>query len=104
MDLNQFFKMNLRSIADFEGFSPNEMHGLLYDPFNEGRSPLRIASEIDEELLRKVKIFNDIIRYLNMLKDWQPLKLTPKGNLPRNFCREHVSFPPFVGQFLGESS
>jgi len=33
-------------------------------------------------------MFYDMICYLNILKDRQPLKLTPKGNLPRNFCRD----------------
>ena len=61
---------------------------MLYDPFDEDQSPLRVTPEIDEQLLPRVKILYDIIRYLNMLKDRQPLKLTPKGNLPRNFCRE----------------
>jgi len=39
MDLNQFFQMNLQPIADFEGFSPKDMHGLLYNPFDEQQSP-----------------------------------------------------------------
>ena len=87
MDFN-LFQGNSQPIADFEGFSPNDMHGLLHNPFSKEQSLFRINPLISDELLLKIRMFNDIIRYLDMLKDCQPLKLTPKGNLPRNFCRE----------------
>lgn len=41
MDFN-LFQGNFKSIAEFEGFSPNEMHELLNDPFNEEQSLFRI--------------------------------------------------------------
>ena len=87
MDFN-LSQRNFQRVAEFEGFSPIDMYGLLYNPFNEEQSPFRINSAINDQLLSKIRMFYDIIRYLNMLKDRQPLKLTQKGNLPRNFCRE----------------
>lgn len=81
---------NRYSNVDFEGFSPNDMYGLLYSTFDEKKSPLRLAKEIDEELISNVVFNNHIIEYLLKLKEEEPLKLTQKGNLPRKFCREFL--------------
>ncbi len=81
---NQYFDV------DFEGFSPINMHGLLYSPFDEKKSPLILANEIDEKLISNVKFNNHIINYLLKLKEEEPLKLTQKGNLPRKFCMEFL--------------
>jgi hypothetical protein len=80
---NQYFDV------DFEGFSPNNMHGLLYSTFDE-KSPLILANEIDDKLISNVAFNNHIISYLLKLKEEEPLKLTQKGNLPRKFCREFL--------------
>lgn len=74
-------------LDDFEGFSPNEMHGLLYSPYDEEKSPLVLNTGIDDKLISQVRFYDHIFRFLDILKNQQPLKLTQKGNLPRKFCR-----------------
>lgn len=76
--------------VDFEGFSPNNMHGLLYSTFDEKKSPLILAKEIDGKLISDVEFNTHILNYLLKLKEEEPLKLTQKGNLPRKFCREFL--------------
>lgn len=75
-------------IGDFEGFTPEEMHGLLYSPFDPDRSPLILNTGIACESICQVKFYHHILQYLHALRGQEPLKLTQKGNLPRKFCRE----------------
>jgi hypothetical protein len=77
-------------LIDFEGFSPAQMHVLLYNPFESERSPLSLNSDISSSKLEKSKFFNDILEYLNLVRGRQPMRLTQRGNLPRAFCRELV--------------
>ena len=76
--------------VDFDGFSSNQMHGLLYSTFDEKQSPLILANDIDGKLISNVSFNNHVINYLLKLKEEEPLKLTQKGNLPRKFCREFL--------------
>lgn len=80
--------INRSPLDDFEGFTPDDMHGLLYLPYGEDKSPLILNHEVNEELIKKVPFLKHISQYLQMLMEQQPLKLTQKGNLPRKFCRE----------------
>lgn len=82
------FPVNRYPLDDFEGFTPNDMHGLLYATYDKEKSPLMLNNEIDNNLIARAPIFKHICQYLQMLMEQQPLKLTQKGNLPRNFCRE----------------
>ena len=83
--------LNEQHLDDFEGLSPYEMHGLLYTPFNEKRSCLRLNNNIDEKYLSDAYFVRDIKKYLEIINQNQPLKLTAKGNLPRHICRELIS-------------
>ncbi|MCD4817309.1 MAG: hypothetical protein K8S23_01310 [Candidatus Cloacimonetes bacterium] len=76
--------------VDFEDFSPQNMHGLLYSTFDEKKSPLILTKEINEKIISKVEFINHLIKYLIKLKKEEPLKLTQKGNLPRKFCTEFL--------------
>lgn len=78
---------NFEPVGDFEGFSPHEMYGLLYSPFEEDESPLRLNPNLTVKHLSQLKFFSDMVKYLEMVKEREPLKLTQKGNLPRKFCR-----------------
>ncbi len=88
LDINAFF--GSLPVNDFEGFSRIEMHNLLYYTFESEKSSLRLCSDMEPRKLEKSKFLNDIVKYLNMLGDRQPIKLTRRGNLPRAFCRELV--------------
>ncbi len=56
---NQYFDV------DFQGFSPINMHGLLYSTFDEKKSPLILAKEIDGKLISNVE-FNNHITYISL--------------------------------------
>jgi hypothetical protein len=87
-DINLLFHWNNQPLDDFEGLSPNQMHGLLHKPFSESDSPLRINHNLCVDVLNRIPFYRDIFRFLTALQEEQPLKLTPKGNLPRKFCRD----------------
>ena len=82
--------MNRYPLDDFEGFTPNEMHELIYRPFDNDSSPLIMNTDMDDNLIPDVQFYKFSTRYLEMLRERQPLKLTQKGNLPRKFCRELI--------------
>lgn len=89
IDLYRFnLPTNGYPLDDFEGFTPNEMHRLLYSPYDKEKSPLILNPKINDKLITQVRFYNHITQYLRMLKEQQPLKLTQKGNLSRKFCRE----------------
>ena len=81
-------KINATSLDDFEGFSPNEMAGLLYSPFDPERSPMKLNREIDDRVIARIPLILNVFTYLGMLKERSPLRLTQKGNLPRQFVRD----------------
>ena len=85
-DLTTFLAKNFPPPGGFERFSPYEMHGLIYTPFDEALSPLRLNKDFDPNQLDQIKFFSDLMLYIQMLNERQPLKLTQKGNLPRKFC------------------
>ena len=85
-DLTTFLEQNFPLPGGFEKFSPHEMHGLIYTPFDESLSPLRLNKDLNSDQLEQIKIFSDLMLYVQMLNERQPLKLTQKGNLTRKFC------------------
>jgi len=82
---------NLLPVDDFEGFTPREMDGLLYAPFDPDRSCMRLNKEVSEKSIKGAYFVKDVKAYLGIVYGVQPLKLTVRGNLPRKFCRDLVS-------------
>jgi hypothetical protein len=78
---------NRGPLDDFEGLSPEEMHGLLYSPFITGRSPMILANDIPAGLVEGANFPMDMTRYLELVNKAAPMKLTATGALPRAFCR-----------------
>lgn len=74
---------NRAGVADFHGLSPEQMHGLLYEPF---ASP-ELVSVADEVAAGPdapiVKLFAMLVEAIGD----KGLKCTAKGNLPRAFCK-----------------
>lgn len=85
-DITSFLDQNFPLTGGFERFSPHEMHGLIYTPFDEALSPLRLVKDLDANQLDQIKLFSDLLLFTRMLEERQPLKLTQIGNLPRKFC------------------
>lgn len=72
-------RQNNRPIPEFEGYSPNEMQHLIYDPFGPD-SPLQL-NVLEEADYRSIPMLN-LIRYLGThLKKAGEMKLTAKGFL-----------------------
>jgi len=82
----EMFEKNNRGISDFEGYSPNEMQTILYDPFGKN-SPIQL-SKLPEFEYNKIPILNQIKYLLNIIKESGELKLTAKGHLPTKIVSE----------------
>ena len=70
---------NHRPIDDFDGYSPLEMHYLLYEPFSE-ESPFKLK-KLPEQDYQNVPIFNQVKYLGNLISKHGELKLTAKGFL-----------------------
>ncbi|MCZ4694618.1 hypothetical protein DWB61_06150 [Ancylomarina euxinus] len=79
-------KQNNRSIPEFEGYSPIEMHNLLHFTF-EPDSPISIQKLTKEEYLN-IPILNQVKYFLNLVRESGEIKLTSKGFLPTKIVHE----------------
>ena len=70
---------NNQWISDFEGYSPAEMQGIIYDPFGDGPVQLK---ELPEEDYQKIPLLNQIKYLLKIIDERGALQLTKKGFLP----------------------
>ena len=87
MDLNKLSdelnrKQNNQAIDDFAGFSPIQMHNIIYDPFGLF-CPIKMYVDFELKKLRLSPIFNISFSLLNFINEQGKIKLTAKGNLPR---------------------
>ena len=94
MDLNDIqrhidrvmYEQNNRSIPEFEGYSPFEMHQILHFTFGPD-SPIKLQKLSDSDY-KKIPILNQI-KYLTHLIDKNgEIKLTKKGFLPTKIVSE----------------
>jgi hypothetical protein len=67
-------------IPDFDGFSPVEMHKIIYSPFDDD-CPIKINILNSGTLINQSPILKIIIGFISNIGE-AGLKLTPKGNLP----------------------
>lgn len=111
MDLEEINKrlkieMDLRNnkpIEEFEGRTPKEMYFILYNTFHPD-SPLHFSQSIDSKMLDKVPLLTIAIFFLENLQASQPLKLTPKGNLPLKLVKEIYELGLTSNQFIDSGS
>ncbi len=73
-------------IPEFEGYSPNDMHSILYEPFGKD-SPVKLQSLRDEEYDEMI-LFRQIMFLAGMLAEKGQIKLTAKGFLPTKIVAE----------------
>lgn len=71
---------------DFLGLSPIQMMGVNYQPLQEG-CVLRWHDNIDDATLARVPLLTLAVDLLLQLEA-KPMKLTPKGNLPRKVIQD----------------
>lgn len=73
---------------EFAGLSPEEMSNLLYYPLEDG-SPLRLRSNIKDEILEKISFLRLVEELLKIVRRDGSIKLTAKlGALPRKVLLE----------------
>ncbi|MCZ8090506.1 MAG: hypothetical protein O9282_03950 [Flavobacterium sp.] len=77
---------NNRSVLEFEGYSPAEMHQILHFTF-EDYGPIKIQ-ELTNEDYEKIPLLNQIKFLLNLIDKNKEIKLTEKGFLPTKFVSE----------------
>lgn len=73
-------EQNHRSIPDFEGYSPNEMHMILHFTF-EKDSPIKLQ-KLSGSDYKKIPILNQIKYLMDLIEKSEEIKLTKKGFLP----------------------
>lgn len=90
MDLNEIqnhldnimSEQNNRTIPDFEGYSPFEMHQILHFTF-EADSPIKLQKITDLDY-KNIPLLNQIKYLTNLISVKGEIKLTNKGFLPTN--------------------
>lgn len=85
--INQYMQeQNSRSIAGFEGYSPEEMHQLVYNPYSAG-SPLQVLQPA-EVVYEQCPIYRMAHYLLTYIQTSGEVKLTAKGYLPVKLVKE----------------
>ncbi|MBU0474089.1 MAG: hypothetical protein KKF62_07980 [Bacteroidetes bacterium] len=108
-ELNEFqeyldrimFEQNNMGAPDLEGYSPYEMHQIIYAPFGES-SPLKLIDMQNSEY-ELIPIFNQIKYLLSYIDSVGDLKLTQKGFLPTKVV-ENIFKQKFVDEIAFCSS
>ena len=90
---------NTIPLDDFSGLTPNEMHELLYHPF-ERISPVCLRDALDDTILNEVPLFLLAEEYLKILAREKQIKLTPLGFLPKKIMVELYDKRILVGLLL----
>ncbi len=63
------------------GFTPHQMHQLLYSPF-AADSPLQLRPDVAQVVYETAPLVRDMLSYLRVVGELGPIKLTQRGNLP----------------------
>lgn len=79
-------QQNHRSISDFEGYSPNEMQHILYDPLGK-ESPVNLR-KLPDELYAQMPLIAMIKEMAKMITAQGEIKLTAAGYLPVKMVTE----------------
>ncbi|MBN1632999.1 MAG: hypothetical protein JW917_02405 [Ignavibacteria bacterium] len=80
------FISNNTAIPDFEYYSPDEMHKIVDNAFNED-NPIQLLNP-DIQVYNQIPLLNSIIHLAKHIEEKGEIRLTQKGNLPLNIARE----------------
>jgi hypothetical protein len=83
---NVMFEQNNRGIIDFEGYSANEMHSIMYFTF-EDSSPIKLLN-MDDSDYESIPILNQTKYLMNLINNLKEIKLTKMGFLPTKFVED----------------
>lgn len=93
-------EQNNRSIPEFEGYSPVEMHKILHFAF-EPKSPISMQTLTEEEYFN-IPMLNQVKYFLNLVRESGEIKLTAKGFLPTKIVHE-IYNQGFLEEYLFSS-
>ena len=86
-------KANTAPKSEFLGLSSEQMHRIMYRPFDETSDILTINKNLSDEKIQEIPIVKEAVYFIRRLGELQPLRATAKGNLPRVFaCEIHDRF------------
>jgi hypothetical protein len=71
----------------FLGFTPTELHYLLYETFGD-KSPIQFCNDLDDTTLNQIPLFRIAEEYLKIIQRDKQIKLTPLGALPKKVMVE----------------
>lgn len=77
---------NNSGLADFEGYSPAEMHQIMYLTFNPG-NPIQLQ-RLEDNDYNQIPMLNQIKYLANLIEKAGEIKLTNKGFLPTRIVAE----------------
>jgi hypothetical protein len=87
-------KKNAEPKSEFLGLSPEQLHRMIYRPFDETSDIVTLNKNLSDERILEIPIVKEAVYFLRRLGELQPLRATAKGNLPRAFaCEIHDRFP-----------
>ncbi len=81
-------RRNAEPVPEFLGLSPEQMHRVLYRPFEDTSDIVTLNKNISREEIAEVPVVRETVYFLKRLSELEPLKATVKGNLPRAFAQE----------------
>jgi predicted transcriptional regulator len=90
---------NNQPVDEFEGRTPKEMYYILYNTFHPD-SPFQFSSRIDNKVLKEIPILTMTSFFLKTVQESQPIKLTPKGNLPLKLVKSIYELGFFPSYFI----
>ena len=76
---------NITPISDFDGFTPLQMHEIIYRPFDDD-CPIKLNILTNEELFKESPILKIAIELLSNING-KSIKLTQRSNLPPNIVK-----------------
>jgi len=87
-------KANTAPKSEFLRLSSEQMHRMMYRPFDETSDIVTLNKNLSSEKILEISIVKEAVYFIRRLGELQPLKATAKGNLPLAFAREiHDQFP-----------
>lgn len=74
--------MNSIPVDDFFGYSANDMHYFLYEPFSD-RAPVQLRDDIDNATFDRIPFFRMCEEFLKIIQKEKAIQLTPRGALKK---------------------
>ena len=86
--MTQQNQINHAPLAQFLGLSPEQMSKILYLPLDQNKDIIHFTFAAEQNELKATPIMVKALYFLEQIKNLEPLKATPKGNLPRKVVRD----------------